>query len=77
LDSIDNREVEGINTCGVRVTEENGKETDYYFYQESLVPILLFNTIESGPQKGGTVETYLNNYQDVGGVFLPMNIEVK
>jgi len=77
LESVEGKEVEGTPTYGVRVTDTSGYDHTYYFDTEYMIPVMMTSSIKSGPQKGGTMETYMSDYQDVEGLTVPMFMEVK
>jgi hypothetical protein len=77
LESVEGKEVEGTPTYGVRVTDTTGYDHTYYFDTEYMIPVMMTSPIKSGPQKGGTMETYMSDYQDVEGLTVPMFMEVK
>lgn len=77
LESVEGKEVEGTPTYGVRVTHQDGYDVTYYFDQEYMIPIMTTTPIKAGPQKGGMMETYMSDYDEVGNIFMPMFMEVK
>lgn len=70
-------EVEGAKCHVLKLTKKNGDVEYHYFDQEFYVPIMVKTTISTGDAKGQFVETYVSDYQEVGGIMFPHFIETK
>ncbi|MTB51856.1 hypothetical protein [Lewinella sp. W8] len=77
LEAVEGKEIEGTETYGVRVTNEEGYDHTYYFDTEYMIPIMVATPIKSGPQKGAMMETYMSDYQEVENIMMPFFMEVK
>ncbi len=77
LESVEGKEIEGTQTYGVRVTNEEGYDHTYYFDTEYMIPVMMTSPIKSGPQKGAVMETFMSDYQEVDDLMMPMFMEVK
>jgi len=77
LESVEGKEIEGAKTHGVRVTNEEGYDHTYYFDTEYMIPVMMASPIKSGPQKGAVIESYMSDYQEVGGLMVPMFLDIK
>ncbi len=74
----DKQEVEGTDCYAIKLTKESGDIETYYFDSEYFIPIMMKTSINSGPQAGAEVETYMSDYQEVeGGLMMPFYIETK
>lgn len=71
------KEVEGVETIEVTLTKKSGDVEKYYFEPEYMVPIMQSQEVTSGPMKGQVAETYLSDYQEVGGLMMPHFVETK
>jgi outer membrane lipoprotein-sorting protein len=70
-------EVEGANAHVIKLTKANGNVEHHYFDAEFMVPVMVKTAIKSGPTKGQYMETYMSDYQEVGGLMIPHFIETK
>ncbi|WP_439482789.1 hypothetical protein [Cyclobacterium plantarum] len=70
-------EVEGTPTYEIRLTKENGEVVYYYFDKEYFVPVMQKSEVATGQMKGQFIETYLSDYQEVGGIMIPYFTVVK
>jgi outer membrane lipoprotein-sorting protein len=77
--------IEGTACHKVKLTKKpvkiDGKEEEnfsyYFFDKENNVPIMSRSTIKKGQGKGAVVETFMSDYQEVNGIFVPFTMEVK
>lgn len=79
VELVDSREIEGVQTQGVRITDGKDKDMTYYFDLENFVPIMMETVVKEGQMKGATIETYFSDYQNVGDTDLiaPFFMEIK
>jgi len=70
-------EVDGTETFKIKMVKKDGSEIFYYFDMENMVPIMFKSFAEVGPQKGQAVETYVSDYQEVDGLYMPFSMEQK
>ena len=78
-------EVEGTACYKVRLTRQpitiDGKEEEnfayYFFDKDTYVPIMQQQFAKTGELKGQTTETYLSDFDEVGGVYFPHTIAQK
>ncbi len=85
LELLGEEVIEGVNTYKIKLTKnkvsvdgvEEDNFTTYYFDAENFVPIISESTINSGPQKGTTVQTVYSDYQEAGDIFYPYTITMK
>lgn len=77
LESVEGREVDGAETYGVRVTNDEGFDRTYYFDTESMVPLLMTFTSRGGQTAGMAMESYLSDYEEVEGLVIPMFMKQK
>ena len=70
------RQVRGVPTYGVRVTNADGYDQTFYFDAQNMRPVLQTSIARSGPMAGFRVDVYLTDYEDTaGGLVLPMSRE--
>ena len=69
--------IDGAETYKVKMTKKSGDVKFYFFDTENFVPIMVRSTSKSGPTKGMDSETYMSDYQEVGGFVVPHYIEVR
>lgn len=77
LELVDEREVEGVATQGVKLSDGKKKNIVYYFDLENFVPIMTSTTIMEGQAKGSVMETYLSEYDEFEGLIVPFSTELK
>jgi outer membrane lipoprotein-sorting protein len=78
VELVDSREIEGVFTQGIRLTDGKDKDQTYYFDLENYVPIMTEVIITEGPMKGSIIETYLSDYTEIGnGMIIPFFNEVR
>jgi hypothetical protein len=78
IELVDAREIEGVATQGVKLSDGKKKTLVYYFDLETFVPIMTSTTIMEGQAKGSVVESYMSEYDEVeGGIIVPFSTEVK
>lgn len=78
IELADAREVEGVATQGVKLSDGKKKTLVYYFDLETFVPIMTSTTVMEGQMKGSVVETYLSEYDEIeGGIIMPFSTETK
>jgi len=70
-------EVDGTETYKIKMVKKDGTENIYFFDMEDMVPIMMRSFGESGPMKGQAVDTYLSDYQEVDGLYMPFSMEQK
>jgi outer membrane lipoprotein-sorting protein len=70
------KSVEGTDCHEVKLTKKDGAVETYYFSKDTGI-IVMQSSISTNPQMSGAVETYLNDYKEVGGLFVPLTIEQK
>jgi outer membrane lipoprotein-sorting protein len=69
--------IEGTDTYKLKLTKENG-DVEYYFLDtEYFVPIMQRRVVKYGPGKGQESETYISDYQEVGGFMMPFFIDTR
>ena len=77
--------IEGTECFKIKLTKKpvmvEGKEEEnfsyHFFDKETFVPIMQQDFGKVGPMKGMTTETYLSDYDEVGGVYFPHTIVTK
>lgn len=78
VELVDAREVEGVATQGVRLTDGKDKDQTYYFDLENYVPIMMEIVMTEGPMKGTSIQTYLSDYTEIeNGMMMPFFTEVR
>lgn len=77
IELADAREIEGVATQGVKLSDGKKKTLVYYFDLETFVPIMTSTTIMEGQGKGSVVDSYMSEYDEVDGVILPFSTETK
>lgn len=77
VELVDEREIEGVATQGIRLTDGKEKDQTYYFDLENFVPIMMEVTAKDGPFKGASIENYLSDYQEVNGLMIPFFTEIR
>ena len=78
IELVDAREIEGVATQGVKLSDGKKKTLVYYFDLETFVPIMTSTTVMEGQGKGSLIESYMSEYDEVeGGLILPFSTEVK
>lgn len=79
IELVDSREIEGVPTQGLRITDGKDKDMTYYFDLENFVPIMMEIVVKEGQYKGATIEHLFSDYQEVGesGLIIPYYMEVK
>lgn len=78
VELVDAREIEGVQTQGIRITDGKDKDQTYYFDLENYVPIMVESVAKEGPMKGAVLETYFSDYQELdNGIIMPFYTEVK
>lgn len=79
VELVDSREIEGVATQGVRITDGKDKDMTYYFDLENFVPIMMEVVVKEGQMKGATIETYFSDYQNIGDsdLIVPYFMEIK
>ncbi|PHI18527.1 hypothetical protein CEQ90_17410 [Lewinellaceae bacterium SD302] len=75
VELMDEREVEGVATQGIRLTDGKDKDLTYYFDLENFVPIMAETVIKDGDMKGATATMKFSDYQEVDGMMMPFFIE--
>ena len=76
--------VDGTDCFVIKMTKKpqkvDGKDADnivyYYFDKSNSIMVLQKSTITSGPGKGMISETYMSDYQEVNGVYMPFSLKV-
>lgn len=69
---------EGTETFKIKLTKKpslvDGAEVEnteiYFFDTENFVPLAVASVINSGPDKGATVQTVFSDYQEVDGLYM-------
>ena len=69
--------IEGTECFKIKLTKKNGRISYYFFETENFVPIMSTRTINIGPEKGGVIETYMSDYQEVGDYIMPYSFVQK
>lgn len=77
IELADAREIEGVATQGVKLSDGKKKTLVYYFDLETFVPIMISTTIMEGQSKGSVLDDYMSEYDEVEGVILPFSRETK
>lgn len=77
VELVDTREVEGIQTQGIRLTDGKDKDLTYYFDLENFVPIMTEGVAKYGQFKGATIQQVYSDYQEAEGVILPFFTEIR
>jgi len=74
VESLGTDDVEGTATYKLRLTNKDGDTRTYYLDQDSGVPIKIEvrRMVRGAPQES---ETYLGDYKEVSGWYLPFSIE--
>jgi outer membrane lipoprotein-sorting protein len=84
--SLDGEEtVEGVACHKIKLTKKpikvDGKEEEnssyYFFDKESSALIMNRSTMKKGQAKGMTIETYMSDYQEAGGIYFPFSVSQK
>ncbi|MBR9922030.1 MAG: hypothetical protein GYB31_14410 [Bacteroidetes bacterium] len=70
-------EVEGTACHRLKMIKENGDEEYYFFDQETGVLIMQRMYMKSGQMVGQALETYMSDYDEVNGIFVPFTMEQK
>ncbi|MAT54254.1 MAG: hypothetical protein CMN32_07205 [Saprospirales bacterium] len=70
-------EIDGIETFKLKLTKADGDEIIYFFDTENFVPVVVRRFISTGELKGKAVDTYLSDYDEVGGMMIPHSYEQK
>jgi hypothetical protein len=70
-------EVEGTLCYNLKLVKENGDEEFNFFDQETSVLIMVRTYAQSGPVKGQAIESFMSDYDEVNGVYIPFTIETK
>jgi outer membrane lipoprotein-sorting protein len=77
VEFLGEEEFESKTIYKIRMTKKLGGEILYYFDAENYLPVMIRAVAESGPMKGQAVETYMSDYREVDGAFLPFAMESK
>lgn len=77
LEYLGDVEVDGVMCHEVKMTKEDGTEEFHYFDPEYMIPIMQKTIVSSGQMEGQAVETYLSDYEEVGGLMMPKYIATK
>lgn len=75
VEMMDEREVEGVPTQGIRLTDGKDKDITYYFDLENFVPIMAETVIKDGDMKGATATMKFSDYQEVDGMIMAFYVE--
>ncbi len=70
-------EIDGTETFKVKMVKKDESIVFYYFDTENFVPIMYKSFMETGPAKGQAMETYVSDYQEVDGLYMPFSMEQK
>lgn len=76
-------EIDGVACYKLKIVHNKNNDKDertefHFFDTENFVPIMIRSTIQMGPAKGTSSETFLSEYQEVeGGVIMPHSIETR
>lgn len=70
-------EIDGTEAYKVKMVKEDGNESIYFFDMEDMVPICIRTFANSGPMKGQAVDTFVSDYQEVDGLYMPFSMEQK
>lgn len=68
-------EIEGVPTYKIKLTKQDGEEEYHFIDTENYVTIMTRTFIQSGQAKGTAIETYLSDYQEVEGKWVPFTME--
>ncbi|MEM9836668.1 MAG: hypothetical protein AAF828_09210 [Bacteroidota bacterium] len=77
VEMVDPKEVEGVPTQGIKITDGKKKTMVYYFDTENFVPIMMSMTITEGQAKGSVINSYLSDYEEIDGKMVATSTEVK
>ncbi|MBP7821287.1 MAG: hypothetical protein KA010_00095 [Saprospiraceae bacterium] len=58
-------EVEGAKVYKIKLTKKSGEDVFYFIDKENNVPILIKSFVNTGADKGGIIENYLSDYQEI------------
>lgn len=70
-------EIEGAMCHRLKLVRENEDEEYYFFDQETSVLIMQRSYMKSGPAKGQALESYMSDYDEVNGIYIPFTMEQK
>jgi len=75
-------EIDGVQCFTLKLEKNKNNDKDdvtkiYYFDTENYVPLMYKSYIQSGPQKGTEMQTFMSDYQEAGGLMMPFYIEQK
>ncbi len=77
VELLDKEEIGGVQAIKLKLTKKDGDEVFYFFDPENNVPIMVRSFASAGQMKGQPVETYMSDYQEVGGITFPFSLETK
>lgn len=77
VELLGEKPVEGVDSYEIRLTKKSGDVELYYFDKDSYLNILKATKITTGPTAGQMVETFFSDYQEVDGLVIPFQLEVK
>ena len=75
LTAVEGREIEGAQTLGVQVTKGEDVDRTYFFDPEYMIPVAMIQKSKSGPMKGMESMTVMSDYEEVGGLVIPMFLD--
>lgn len=67
--------VGGTECHKIKLVKKSGKEEFHFFETESNVKIMQRSFVAEGPSKGQPVETFLSDYDEVAGVYMPFSLK--
>lgn len=70
-------EVDGTPTYKLKLVKEDGTEEYYFFDTESYALIMQRVFAQFGPMKGQAIDTYMSDYDEVNGLYMPFSMEQK
>ena len=70
-------EIDGVDCYVIKLTKKSEEEEYFFFDSENFVPIMVKAVVETGPQAGAEIETYMSDYQEIDGLIMPYYIETK